>query len=264
MKVSANLGFLWTDLSLPDAIRAAGRAGFDAVECHHPYAVDPVVINIALHEAGLLLLVLNTDKADGMGLSAVPGREVEAQKTIDQAIDYAIKVGAKMVHIMAGFSEGPAARSVFIENLRYGLDRIQGTDLTLLIEPLNAGDVPGYFLNNTSQAADIISEIGSAHLRLMFDCYHVQITEAVVIKPLSDLLPIIGHVQIAAVPDRGEPDHGDVDYGDVVRHLASIGYKGDIGAEYRPCTTTDAGLGWLPAIRAAASLSEESTSGRPQ
>ena len=251
MRISANLGFLWTDLPLPDAIRAAGRAGFDAVECHHPYDVDPAEVKAALRDAGLPMLALNTGKADGMGLTAIPGREGEARALIDQAVDYADAIGAGMVHVMAGFAEGPAARATFIENLHYALERVDGMSLTLLIEPLNARDASGYYLNNTSQAADIISEIGSVNLRLMFDCYHVQITEGDLTRRLSDLLPLIGHVQIAAVPDRTEPDQGEVNYAPIITHLTTIGYTGDIGAEYRPRTTTDAGLAWLPAIRAA-------------
>ena len=257
MRISANLGFLWTDLSLPDAIRAAGQAGFDAVECHFPYSVDPVEVKTALRDANIPMLALNTDKADGMGLAAVPNRVSEARSLIDQAINYATSVGADMVHVMAGFADGPGAGAIFIDNLLYALDRVEGTDITLLIEPLNAIDAPGYYLKNTEQAANIISAIGSNKLRLMFDCYHVQITEGNLTHRLSELLPIIGHVQIASVPDRGEPDHGEVDYSDIVNHLANIGYTGDIGVEYRPRTTTDSGLGWLPAIRAAARLSEE-------
>ena len=257
MRISANLGFLWTDLPLPEAIRAAGRAGFDAVECHFPYSVDPTAVKTALNDAGLPMLALNTDKADGMGLAAVPKRASEARTLIDQAIDYATSVDADMVHVMAGFADGPVAGAIFVDNLLHALDRVEGTDITLLIEPLNAIDAPGYYLNNTEQAANIISAIGSNKLRLMFDCYHVQITEGDLKRRLSDLLPIIGHVQIASVPDRGEPDHGEVDYPDIVSHLATIGYTGDIGAEYRPRTTTDDDLGWLPAIRAAARLSGE-------
>lgn len=253
MRIAANLGFLWTDLPLPDAIRAAGQAGFDAVECHFPYAVDPADVNTALKDADIPMLALNTDKADGMGLSAIPGRENEARALINDAINYAGQIGVRMVHIMAGFSEGPAARTTFIDNLRYGLDRAADSGLTLLIEPLNGYDAPEYYLNSTAQASDIISEIGSPRLRLMFDCYHVQLTEGNLTRRLSDLLPIIGHIQIAGVPDRDEPDKGEVNYHHILRHLADIGYAGDVGAEYRPQSSTDAGLDWLAAIRAQVS-----------
>ena len=108
-RLSANLGFLWADLALPEAIRAAARAGFDAVECHWPYAFDPGAVRAALDETGLEMLGLNTVRggAGENGLLALPGREAEARAAIAQALDYAGRIGCKAVHVMAGFAEGP-------------------------------------------------------------------------------------------------------------------------------------------------------------
>ena len=85
MRFSANLGFLWTALSLPDAIRAAKRAGFDAVECHWPYDIPTAEVADALGETGLTMLGLNTrrGKPGENGLSALPGRKAEARAAID-------------------------------------------------------------------------------------------------------------------------------------------------------------------------------------
>ncbi|MGJ8617909.1 MAG: TIM barrel protein, partial [Sulfitobacter sp.] len=106
MKFSANLGFLWNDRPLPDAIRAARAAGFDAVECHWPYDVPASDVADALHETDLKMLGLNTRRGDvaagDNGLCAISGREAEARAAIDEAIVYASAIGALNIHVMAG------------------------------------------------------------------------------------------------------------------------------------------------------------------
>lgn len=245
MRFSANLGFLWTELALPDAIRAAAAAGFDAVECHWPYDVPADAVVEALRETGLPMLGLNTVRGDvgENGLSALPGRGAEARAAVDQALAYAAATGTGAVHVMAGFAEGAAAHAAFVETLRYACDRADGR--TILIEPLNHYDAPGYFLRTTTQAEAIIAEVGAANLKLMFDCYHVQLMEGDVSHRLERLLPLIGHVQVASVPDRGAPDHGELHYPYVWEVLARLGWEAPVGAEYRPVGPTEATLGWM-------------------
>ena len=253
LRFSANLGFLWQELSLPDAIRAAKVAGFDAVECHYPYDTSAEEVRQALAKTGLSMLGLNTARgrveAGDNGLAALPGRENEARGAIDQAIDYAAAIGAQNVHVMAGKSMGEEARATFIANLRYACERAGNVGATILIEPLNHRDAPGYFLQTTDQALEIISAVGARNIKLMFDCYHIQIMQGDLTHRLQAHLDTIGHIQIAAVPDRREPDHGEIDYRYILRLIEKLGYDKPIGAEYRPETTTDAGLGWLQAYR---------------
>lgn len=126
-RFSANLGFLWTDRALPDAIRAAHAAGFDAVECHWPYDIAADDVAAALAETGLPMLGLNTRRGDVAagenGLAALPGRVDEARAAIDEALAYADAIGAGAVHVMAGKAEGPEARAVFAQNLHYACAR---------------------------------------------------------------------------------------------------------------------------------------------
>lgn len=248
MKFSANLGFLWTGRSLPDAIRAAKAAGFDAVECHWPYAVHARATKAALEVTGLPMLSLNTRRGNVAigenGLAALPGREADARAAIDEALAYAAAISAAAVHVMAGNSSGPRARRTFCENLTYACEAA-GDAIEILIEPLNPYDAPGYFLNGTALATDIIREVGASNLRLMFDCYHVQIIEGDVTRRFQSLLPFIGHVQIASVPDRGKPDHGELDYDYVLSRIAATGWTRHIGVEYLPENSTDPDMSWL-------------------
>lgn len=251
---SANLGFLWRDLPLDRAIRCAHQAGFDAVECHWPYALDPSIIREALRDKGLAMLCLNTpvgDAAKGdFGLAALPGREEEARAAIDLAIGYATAIDCGAVHVMAGKTDLPEAESVLLQNLTYAAQQAASSGLVILVEPLNLRDVPGYFLRGIDHAAALIDKLSLPNIRLMFDCYHQQITNGDLCATFARHLPRIGHVQIAAVPDRGEPDRGEVDYRWLIPELYRLGYQGTVGAEYRPRGDTDAGLGWLKALQA--------------
>ncbi len=249
MKLSANLGFLWNDRSLPEAIRAAKAAGFDAVECHWPYDTPTGDVNAALEETGLTMLGLNTRRgnvdAGDNGLSAIPGREAEAHAAIDESISYALAIGTSNIHVMAGFANGYEASKVFIHNLKYACDKAHACGLTILIEPLNTYDAPGYFLTTTAQAMEIIDIVDAPNLKLMFDCYHVQLMEGDLTHRIEALLPWIGHIQFASVPDRGPPDHGEINYRHIFRVISELGYDAPMGAEYKPCGNTDETLHWM-------------------
>jgi 2-dehydrotetronate isomerase len=250
---SANLGFLWTELALPEAVRAAAKAGFDAVELHWPYAVEPSLLKQALADSGLPVLGLNTSKgnveAGEFGLSALPGREDDARAAIDQALAYATAIGATAIHVMAGKTNAPEARETFVANLRYAADRVAPAGITILLEPLNLHDVPGYFLHDNATAASIIEEASRSNIRIMFDCYHVGRSGKSILEEFEAHRQLVGHVQFAAVPDRGEPDAGEVDFASLLPKLATRGYAGHFGAEYKPRRSTDEGLGWLAAWR---------------
>lgn len=250
MKFSANLGFLWADRPLPEAIRAARAAGFDAVECHWPYDTPPQEVKAALDETGLPMLGLNTIRGNPgeNGLSALPGREAEARAAIDEAVSYAVAVGARAIHVMAGFAEGAEARAAFLGNLRYA--RTHCPDgITLLIEPLNRHDAPGYFLKTTDQAVALLTELDLPGVKLMFDCYHVGRTEGDISTRLAALAPFIGHIQFASVPDRGPPDDGELNYPWIFTRIAEMGWSQPLGAEYKCGGPTDDTLGWLESMR---------------
>jgi hydroxypyruvate isomerase len=184
------------------------------------------------------------DETTDNGLSALPGREDQARAAIDQAAGYAAAIGAKAIHVMAGVAEGAKAHGVFLDNLRYARTQTPD-DITLLIEPLNRHDAPGYFLKTTDQARAIIEELQLPDIKLMFDCYHVGRTEGDVTTRLKDLLPVIGHIQFASVPDRGAPDHGELSYDALFDAITVLGWSRPLGAEYKPGSDTEAGLGWM-------------------
>ncbi|SME90155.1 hydroxypyruvate isomerase [Tistlia consotensis] len=248
-RFSANLGFLWPGRPLLERVEAAARAGFRAIELHWPYETPAAEMKAACARLGLTLLGINTvvgDAAKGeSGLGALPGREADFQASVDQSVAWCRGSGAVAIHCMAGVvppEQKAAARETLLRNLEAAAAKAEG--LTLLLEPLNPRDKPGYFYSTVGEAAAIIAELGRPNVKLMFDAYHVGVTEGDILTRLERHLPIIGHVQIAAVPSRHEPDEGEIAYRAVFERLDSLGYAGWVGAEYLPRGDTDAGLVW--------------------
>ncbi len=251
-RFSASLQFLWPGRPLPDAIRSAKAAGFDAVECHFPYEFPAEDVNAALAETGLRMLGLNTQLGvngqDDFGVAAMPGREEEARGYIDEAVAYAVAVGAGNVNVVAGKTGGTEqAEAVFRGNLAYACDLAARHGKTVVIEPINQRDAPRYHMSLVEDGIATIEAVGAANLKLLFDCYHTQIMQGDLTERLRAVLPHVGHVQIAAVPDRGEPDQGEVNYPYLLAALDAMGWDGHVGAEYRPRSTAEDGLGWMRA-----------------
>lgn len=249
-RFSANLGFLWTDRSLPDAVRAAADAGFVAVELHWPYTTDPRDLAAALNETGLPCLSLNTVRGDvaagEFGMAVLPDRADEARDSVTRALDYAAAIDARFVQVMAGKIDDPDALARFADVLSFACEAAAQAGREVLIEPLNRHDAPGYALSTIGQAMDVIAAVGHPALRLNFDIYHVARTEGDLITRFAAVQDKIGHVQFAAVPDRGVPDHGEVDLPWVFQQLETLGYDAPLGAEYKPGDQpTGDTLGWL-------------------
>jgi hydroxypyruvate isomerase len=248
-RFAANLAYLFTERSLPERIGAAAAAGFGAVEFQMPYDHAPGVLKAEIDRHGVAVLGLNTalGRSGEAGLAAVPGREQDFAVLFRQALDYIVAIGGNAVHCLAGVvppEQRPAADAVFVANLGRAADQAAEKGITLLIEPLNARDRPGYFLSRVEHAADVIAKVGRPNVRLQFDCYHVQITQGDLITRIEQFLPVIGHVQVAAVPSRQEPDEGEVNYPAIYATLDRVGYTGWVSCEYRPRGRTVDGLGW--------------------
>jgi len=249
-RFAANLAYMFTERPLIERFGAAAAAGFKAVELQFPYDHAPSDIRAEIARHGLIQLGLNTQpRPNGgeAGLGAVPGREREFEEVFAKALDYAVAIGASAIHTLAGVVAPelrPAAERVFVANYARAADLAAAKNITLLIEPLNPRDRPNYFVNRVEQAADLIDKVGRPNLRMQFDIYHVQIICGDLLTRLTKFFPVIGHVQIAAVPSRAEPDEGEVNFPALFDALDRFGYAGWVGCEYKPRGRTEEGLGW--------------------
>jgi 2-dehydrotetronate isomerase len=246
-RFAANLGHLFTERPLIERLGAAANAGFTAVELQFPYEIAPSAVKAELARHGLTQLGINTPPGPESGLAALPGRERDFEAAFRRALDYVVAIGGTAIHCMSGCvppEQRPAAEMVFIKNLSRAAADAAKAGITLLIEPINPRDRPDYFLHRVEHAADVIAKIGAPNLRMQFDFYHVQIISGDLIKRFEKHLPSIGHLQIAAVPTRGEPDEGEINYPRIFDAIDRSGYTGWIGCEYRPRGRTEDGLGW--------------------
>lgn len=255
LRFSANISMLFCERPFLERIAAASAAGFDAVECHYPYAFDRSDIRARLEDAGLVMNGLNTAPGGEreFGLAALPGREEEFARAMDQALEWSVALGASTIHVMAGCpapQDRAWALDTYLQNLERACAMARGAPVDLLIEPINKYDRPGYFLSRSDEAADIIADLRAANLKMMFDVYHVQIMEGDLLRRLERHRAVIGHIQFASIPHRREPDEGEVAYPAIFEAIADMGWDRWVAAEYRPRAHTEDGLAWLAAARA--------------
>lgn len=260
-RFAANLSMMYTERPFLERFGAAAADGFQGVEFLFPYAHSPEVIAAELDRHGLQQVLFNTWPGDfeagERGLAALPGREADFLAGVDRAIVYARALRCPRLHAMAGLvpagSDRALHRAVYVRTLRAAAQRCADAGLTLLIEPINTRDIPGYFLNTQAEAHALVEEIGVPALQVQMDLYHCQIVEGDLTMKLRTYLTTgrVGHLQIAGVPDRHEPDVGELNYPALFATIDALGYTGWIGCEYRPRAGTSAGLGWFAPYRPA-------------
>ena len=136
-------------------------------------------------------------------------------------------------------------RETFVANLRFAAAETAKAGITLVSEPINTRDIPGFYLHHTVDALAIFDAVGSNNLRLQYDVYHMQIMEGDLAPTIERNLGRIAHIQIADTPGRHEPGSGEINYRFLFDHLDRLGYDGWVGCEYKPAAGTVEGLGWL-------------------
>jgi 2-dehydrotetronate isomerase len=263
LKLAANIGLLFPELSPLERIGAAKSAGFDGVELLFPYDLDPVAVRREAQAQGMPVVQLNSppgNRAAGeVGFAALPGQEQRFRESIRIAFDFMNACGASQLHVVAGIpSPGTSpglVRETYVRNLQWVADEAAASGARIMIEPLNSRDMPGYALSTLAQAAQVLGEVARPNVGLQFDLYHSQIMGGDLTYRLRELGALIRHVQIAGAPLRNEPDRGEVNLRHVMRALAETGYDGWISAEYRPTGNTRDTLDWMSVVREAFSRS---------
>lgn len=253
-RFAANLTYLFSEVPMLDRPGLAAQAGFDGVELLFPYDQPVAAWTAAL--AGMPVALVNTPPGDWTigerGHAAVPGSESRFRDSFLRGADYATRLGAARLHVMAGVARGPLAEQVWCENLAWAA--AQAPDLTLTVEPINADDMPGYFLNDFDQAGRLLDDLALPRLGMQFDLWHAARIHGDATAVWARHAGRVNHVQIAGFPTRAEPGGGGFDIPGLCAALDACGYDGWVAAEYRPARATVHGLGWLQALKARARL----------
>ena len=244
---------LFTEHAFLDRFEAAAKAGFKAVEFLFPYAWTAEEIKQRLDANGLTLVLHNLPAGDWdageRGIACHPDRVDEFRDGVGKAIAYAKVLGVGQLNCLVG--KAPAGvpedllRQTVVDNLRFAASELKKAGLRLLIEPINTFDIPGFYLNRTVQAIEILDEVGADNAFVQYDIYHAQRMEGELANTAQKQLARIGHIQLADNPGRNEPGTGEINYAFLFAHLDRIGYDGWIGCEYKPAASTEAGLGWI-------------------
>jgi hydroxypyruvate isomerase len=252
-KFAANLSMMFQEVPFLDRFARAAAAGFAGVEFLFPYEHPKAEIAKRLGEHALTQALFNLPPGDfakgERGIASLPGREAEFRDGVALALDYAAATGCRMLHCMAGLLPEGADRArheaLFVDNLRHAAERCASAGVTLVIEPINTRDIPGYLINYQRDGRRIIEAVGAPNLKLQLDLYHCQIMEGDLAMKLEAFMPIVAHIQLAGVPGRHEPDVGEINYPYLFERIDALGYPGWIGCEYRPKAATEDGLGWF-------------------
>ena len=254
-KFAANLTMMFNEWTFADRFNAAAKAGFKAVEFLFPYDHSPETIGNLLRANGLEQALFNLPPGDWdngeRGLAALPERASDFRASLATALVYAAATKVPCLHVMSGIADKSDTRAVaaYREALDFACAAAAPHNIQILIEPINARDMPGYLLNDFNFAADLIKDMALPNLKLQYDIYHRQIIHGDVMMSIERLMPIIGHIQTAAVPKRHEPMTGELDDARIFRHLDELGYQGFVGCEYRPERGTLEGLIWRDAYK---------------
>jgi hydroxypyruvate isomerase len=256
-RFAANLSYLFTEVPFLQRFAAARAAGFAAVEFHFPYDFAPAEIAEVAQAAGVEVVLFNLPAGDWAGgergIACHPARRDEFRAGVARAVDYARALDCPRMNCLAGIAPAgvsdETARATLVDNLRFAAAALAEAGLTLLVEPINTRDIPGFFVNTSRQALALIAAVAAPNLRLQYDIYHAQIMEGDLARTLAEQLPRIGHVQIADNPGRHEPGSGEINSPFLFGHLDRLGYEGWIGCEYAPAIDTAASLGWLRSLQ---------------
>lgn len=252
-RFSANISMLFTEHEFLDRFAAARAAGFEAVECQFPYDWPLADVSRARVASGLPMVLHNLPAGDWAagerGIACHPDRVEEFRAGVARAIEYARTLGCTRLNCLSGIVpagvSAPVARETFVSNLVFAARALRPEGIRLLVEPINTRDIPGFFLDTTAMALELVGEIGADNLQVQFDIYHAQRMSGELAGTLSRHLPQIGHIQFADNPGRHQPGTGEINFPFLFAHLDALGYPGWVGAEYTPAGATADSLAWM-------------------
>jgi hydroxypyruvate isomerase len=254
MRFSANVSILFKEVPFLDRFRRAAEAGFSAVEFWWPSDEDVDAVEKAVEDAGVEVALFNFDAGDmaagDRGLAGDPGRERQFRDNVPVALDLARSLGCKSVNALVGREVPGMDRDEQLalarENVRFAAGEAEAAGVTVMVEAVNTFENGPYLLYTTEQAVEFVEKVGMGNVKIQHDFYHMQRMEGNLVANLREHIGLIGHLQIADSPGRGEPGTGEIHYPFVLGELERLGYDGYVGLEYNPTTeTTEESLGWL-------------------
>ncbi len=251
-RLSAHIGYLFTELPLEARVAAAADAGFTAIEHPQPYGILASRLAGDLERYGLRFSQIAAGQGDTAkgekGLASLPGRENDFRESLKRAIDYALDVGCPLIHPMAGVphhADGVEVQRTYLRNIEFAVELTAHLPLKVLIEAISASAVPGYYMSTLAEAAVVQDIFGPGNVALLVDTFHAAANGDDIMRWVTTDVHRVGHVHIADFPGRHEPGTGIFPFDEFLNALLTSGYEGAIGFEYVPSRDTRLGLSFL-------------------
>jgi hydroxypyruvate isomerase len=266
VRFSANVSILFKEAPLLERFGWAAEAGFGAVEFWWPTGEDIGEVEGAIKDAGLRVALFNFDAGEmasgDRGLAGDPSREEQFRENVPTALELARILGCERLNALAGQELPGMSREEQLalarRNVAFAADEAQRFGIEVLVEAVNTFENGPYLLSTTEQVTGFVRSVGRENVKVQHDLYHMQRMEGNLVATLERYAGMIGHVQIADSPGRGEPGTGEIRYPYVLSRLEEFGYEGYVGLEYNPTTgTTEESLAWLPRTLRAGNVSVE-------
>jgi hydroxypyruvate isomerase len=244
IKLSVCIDMILTELPFLERMERVKRLGYPAFEFWEWKNKDVDAILRKKNELGLEIATM-------MGAGWKQLNTEDARKTfvaeIQASIAAAKRLGSKTLIVTTGLEDKRISRAEqhasYVASLKAAAPLAEQAQLTLVLEPLNTKvDHPGYYLQTAKEGFEILDEVGSPSVKMLFDIYHHQIMEGNVIQDITKNISKIAHFHVADVPGRHEPGTGEINYANVFRAIAASGYQGFVGLEFKPSKTADEAL----------------------
>jgi hydroxypyruvate isomerase len=256
MRFCPNVSILFKEVPLLERFGRAAEAGFSAVEFWWPGGERLEDVEAAIRDAGLSVALFNFDAGDmpagDRGLLSDPDRAEGFRENVPVALELAQRLECPRLNALVGLElDGRREEQLGLaaENVGWAADQAAPLGIDVMIEAVNTWENGPYLVSTTAAAAAFQDRLDRPNVKLQWDAYHMQRMEGNLVANLREYIDRIAHIQVADSPGRGEPGTGEIHHPYLFEQIEAVGYRGWVGLEYNPTTSTEESLGWLPADR---------------
>ena len=254
MNISCCIDMMFSRINFYDRFEAVRKCGIETIEFWKWSDKDIGRIEKLLDNNNMNVSIFNLDSADRQLSNDLSrgilndGRADELISSVKESIPVYRRLGASAMIVLIG-DGAPFNRDNVLCCLKSAAALAEAEDINLIVEPLNATDRKGYCMPYTKPVFEILREVNSPNIKMLYDIYHQSMTGDFSIDDIRENIDIIGHFHVADAPGRHEPGTGIIDYPSIISQINALPYDGYIGLEYRATKADEDTMGFLKEIR---------------
>lgn len=254
MNISCCIDMMFSRINFYDRFEAVRKCGIETIEFWKWSDKDIDKIEKILNQNNMGVSIFNLDSRDiqlskdlARGILN-DGRDDELISSVKESIPVYRRLGASAMIVLIGDGV-PFNRDNVLHCLKSVAAVVEAENINLVVEPLNATDRKGYCMPYAKPIFEILREVDSPNIKMLYDIYHQSMTGDFSIDDIRENIDIIGHFHLADVPGRHEPGTGTIDYPSIISQINALPYDGYIGLEYRATKADEDTMGFLKEIR---------------